>query len=47
MSEHDENFRDTAGPVWILVGLVVLLAMPCLAGTIVWTQILTGNTIPY
>ncbi|MFK7159479.1 hypothetical protein V6U78_00320 [Marinospirillum sp. MEB164] len=40
MAEYDPNFQDSASPLWIPVGLVVLLAMPTLPMVIGWAKVL-------
>ncbi|CAM3874888.1 hypothetical protein VRRI112168_04305 [Vreelandella rituensis] len=42
MAHHDENFKDTSGLPSIILGLIVLVGMAALPGTIGWVQVFTG-----
>ncbi|SEI66782.1 hypothetical protein SAMN05421831_10714 [Allopseudospirillum japonicum] len=44
---HDENFRDEAGIIWVVLAAVVLVSMCLLPATIVWTKYFSGTMIPY
>ncbi|WP_268874680.1 hypothetical protein [Vreelandella massiliensis] len=39
---HDENFEDSSGFLSVALGLIVLVSMSALPGTIGWVQYFNG-----
>lgn len=42
MVGHDENYHDDSGLLSILMGLIVVVGMSALPGTIGWVRLLAG-----
>lgn len=42
MARHDDDFKDESGLLAIVLGLVVLVSMSALPGTIGWIQAFSG-----